>query len=155
MKFKKILCPTDFSDPAAKALEVAASMAMDYSSELLVVNVVEPIPTISAADTFPLNTLGQYLSEAESASKKRLKELVAKVVPAKIKVRPLILTGQAALQIVDLADKKEVDLMVIATHGQTGLKRWVFGSVTERVLKLTSRPVLIIQTSPKQRGKVG
>ena len=151
MKFKKILCPTDFSDPAAKALEVAASMAIDYSSELLVVNVVEPIPTISAADTFPLNTLGQYLSEAESASKKRLKELVAKVVPAKIKVRPLILTGQAALQIVDLADKKKVDLMVIATHGQTGLKRWVFGSVTERVLKLTSRPVLIIQTLPKQR----
>jgi nucleotide-binding universal stress UspA family protein len=95
MKFKRILCPTDFSDPAAKALKVAADMALDYSSELLVVNVVEPIPTISAADTFPLNYLRQYLNEAESVSKKRLKELVTKVVPAKIKVRPLTLTGQA------------------------------------------------------------
>ena len=151
MKFKKILCPTDFSDPAAKALKVAAGMALDYSSELLVVNVVEPIPTVSAADTFPLNYLQQYLSEAESAAKKRLKELVTKVVPAEIKVRPLILTGQAAHQIVDLADKKKVDLFVIATHGQTGLKRLVFGSVTEKILKLTSRPVLIIQSPPKKR----
>jgi nucleotide-binding universal stress UspA family protein len=151
MKFKKILCPTDFSDPAEKALKAAAGLAMDYSSELLVVNVVEPIPTISAADTFPLNYLRQYLSEAENASKKRLKELVTKVVPAKIKVRPLVLTGQAAMQIVDLADKKEVDLIVIATQGQTGLKRLVFGSVAERVLKLTSRPVLVIQTSGKAR----
>ncbi len=150
MKFKKILCPTDFSAPAARALKVAADMALDYSSELLVVNVVEPIPTISAADTFPLNYLRQYLDEAESGSKRQLKELVAKVVPAKVKVRPLTLTGQAALQIVDLADKKAVDLIVIATQGQTGLKRLVFGSVTERVLKLTSRPVLIIQTPPKK-----
>jgi universal stress protein A len=151
MKFKKILCPTDFSDPAEKALKAAAGLALDYSSELLVVNVVEPIPTISAADTFPLNYLRQYLTEAENASKKRLKELVTKVVPAKIKVRPLVLTGQAAIQIVDLADKKEVDLIVIATQGQTGLKRWVFGSVAEKVIKLTSRPVLIIQASPKKR----
>ncbi len=150
MKFKKILCPTDFSAPAAKALKVAADMALDYSSELLVVNIVEPIPTISAADSFPLNYLRQYLDEAESASKRQLKELVAKVVPAQVKVRPLTLTGQAALQIVDLADKKAVDLIVIATHGQTGLKRLVFGSVTDRVLKLTSRPVLIIQTPPKK-----
>ena len=152
MKFKKILCPTDFSDPAAKALKVAAGMAVDYSAELLVVNVVEPIPTVSGTDALPLNYLQQYLRETENAAKKRLKELVAKVVPAEIKVRPLVLTGQAAQQIVDLADKKMVDLMVIATHGQTGLKRWVFGSVTERVLKLTSRPVLIIQASPKKRG---
>jgi nucleotide-binding universal stress UspA family protein len=106
MKFKKILCPTDFSDPAAKALEVAAGMARDYSSELLVVNVVEPIPTVTAAGSFPLNYLRQYLREAESDSNRRLKELIAQVVPAKIKVRPLTLTGQAALQIVDLADKK-------------------------------------------------
>jgi universal stress protein A len=151
MKFKKILCPTDFSDPAEKALKVAADLALDYSSELLVVNVVEPIPTISAANTSPLTYLRQYLSEAENASKKRLKELVTKVVPAKIKIRPLVLTGQAAIQIVDLADKKEVDLIVIATQGQTGLKRLVFGSVAEKVIKLTSRPVLIIQTSPKKR----
>jgi nucleotide-binding universal stress UspA family protein len=151
MKFKKILCPTDFSDPAVKALETAAGLAMDYSAELLVVNVVEPIPTVSASDTFPLTYLQQYLREAESAAQKRLKELVTKVVPAKIKVHPLILTGQAALQIVDLADKKKVDLLVIATHGQTGLKRWVFGSVTEKIIKLTSRPVLIIQASPKKR----
>ena len=151
MKFKKILCPTDFSDPAAKALKVAADMALDYSSELLVVNVVEPIPTVSAADTFPLNYLRQYLSEAESVSKKQLQELITKLVPAKIKVRPVILTGQAALQIVDLADKTKVDLIIIATHGQTGWKRFVFGSVTERILKLTSRPVLIIQTPPKRR----
>jgi nucleotide-binding universal stress UspA family protein len=149
MKFKKILCPTDFSDPAGKALKVAASMAVDYSSELLVVNVVEPIPTVSAADTFPMTYLKQYLSEAESAAKSRLAELVKKVVPPGIKVRPLILTGQAALGIVNLADKNKVDLIVIATHGQTGLKRLVFGSVTDRVIKLTSRPVMIIQTPPK------
>lgn len=151
MKFKRILCPTDFSDPAAKALKVAAEMALDYSSELLLVNVVEPIPTVSAADTFPLNYLQQYLSEAESVSRKRLQELITKLVPAKIKVRPVILTGQAAFQIVDLADKKKVDLIVIATHGQTGLKRFVFGSVTEKILRLTSRPVLIIQSPPKKR----
>jgi universal stress protein A len=150
MKFKKILCPTDFSEPAYKALQAAAGLARDYASELWIVNVTEPIPAIPVMDALPMNFLQDYLQEAEALSRKRLQELLARKIFANLKVRPVTPTGQPAVEIVDLADRKKVDLLVIATHGQSGWRRLVFGSVAQRVISLTSKPVLLIRAASQE-----
>jgi universal stress protein A len=150
MKFKRILCPTDFSKPAYAALQMAAGLAGDYASELWVVNVTEPIPAIPVMDALPMNFLQDYLKEAEALSRKGLEELLGKKLLANLSVRPVTLTGQPAVQIVDLADRKKVDLIVIATHGQSGWRRLVFGSVAQRVISLTAKPVLLIRAPSKE-----
>lgn len=149
MKFQRILCPTDFSPAAYEALKAAASLALDYSSELLVVNVVEPMPVYTMADTVPPTYLRQYMADMKAASREQMNNLVNKVIFAKIRVKPLIESGPPADRIVEAADRKRADLIVIATHGHSGWRRFVFGSVTERVIKSTTKPVLIIQPPQK------
>lgn len=155
MEWKRILCPTDFSDPAYEALKAAAGLAMDYAAELLVMHVVESLPAVplSLEDPQPAYYIQEYEKEMEAAARKRLEGLVKRVIFAKIRVRPLVRTGQPAVQIVELAEKNRTDLIVIATHGLTGWRQFFFGSVTERVIKLATKPVLIIQTKPPARTR--
>jgi universal stress protein A len=146
LPFKKILCPTDFSEPSYEALKVANELALHFSSELFVVHVVAPVPLVPAAPTVPVtfNVL-EYQQELEISSRKTLEGLVKKRVPEKIWVRTIVVLGDPADQIVKIADEEKVDLIVIATHGQTGWRRLVFGSVTEKVVRLTPEPVLTIR----------
>lgn len=146
LPFKKILCPTDFSEPSYEALKVANEWALHFSSELFVVHVVAPVPLVPAAPTVPVtfNVL-EYQQELEISSRKTLEGLVKKRVPEKIWVRTIVVLGDPADQIVKIADEEKVDLIVIATHGQTGWRRLVFGSVTEKVVRLTPQPVLTIR----------
>jgi len=148
MKLKKILCPTDFSQPAEEALRAAASLAADYTAELLVVHVVESLPFVPGSVSKPISLIKEYGEEMEAAAAERLRALIAKVIPAGIPVRPLIACGQPAVQIVALAEEIAADLIVMATHGLTGWRKAFLGSVTERVLKLTPKQMLIVQTKP-------
>ena len=148
MKLKKILCPTDFSELADEALNAAASLALDYSAELLVAHVVESLPFVPGSAPKPVSRIEDYGKEMEAAAVKKLSALIERVISTKIQVRPLVESGQPAVKIVDLAEKNEADLIVIATHGLTGWRQALLGSVTERVIKLTSKQMLIIQTKP-------
>jgi nucleotide-binding universal stress UspA family protein len=136
-KLKTILCPTDFSESADEALKAAASLAGDYSAELLVAHVVEKPPAVPGS-----------VPTMEVAAVKNLEAAIERMISAKVRVRHLVQYGQPAFQIVDLAKKNDADLIVIATHGQTGWRRALLGSVTERVIKQTTKPMLVIQTNP-------
>jgi nucleotide-binding universal stress UspA family protein len=154
LNIKKILCPTDFSDQAYEALLAAADLAGDYSAELLVVHVVESLPTLLGGGNDPVAQFQECCWQKEKEGKELLEHLVNRRRLAKIKVKTLIEIGHPAIQILDWAEEYEVDLIVIATHGQTGWRRALLGSVTERIIKLTTRPVWIIQPKPPARSLV-
>jgi universal stress protein A len=153
LPFKKILCPTDFSDPAAEALQRAKELALHFQAKLLIVHVAPPVPVpyqpitapAPAPELTPIFNTPSYQLEIINSAEKALKELIEQHIPPGIEVQALVATGDPASEIVNLAAKEGVDVIVIATHGQTGWRRVVFGSVAEKVVRLAKPPVLTIR----------
>ena len=149
----KILCPTDFSEPSFEALKAAVEMARQFSSELYVVHVVPPVPMIhvaTGASSTQFNVVA-YQSELAQSSKEILEEIAAQRVPKNLPPRAVVLNGDPSAQILRFSEENGIDLIVIATHGQRGWRRLVFGSVTEKVVREASCPVLAIH-EPRKKG---
>lgn len=146
---KKILCPTDFSDPSYETLRVANELAQHFSAELLIVHVISPIPIVSTP-TGPMSfNVSLYQKELEKSTKKSLQDIINKMVTKELKVIPVVAYGIAADEIVNIAEEQNVDMIVIATHGRTGFRHLISGSVTEKVVRISSHPVLTIRTPKK------
>jgi len=146
LPLKKILCPTDFSDPSFEAMKVATELALHFSSELIAIHVVAPIPVIATEYTSSAAfNVHEYQQIMEVSAMKTLEEETGRRIPEGVSVRRVLSLGDPANQIVQTAEDEQVDLIVIATRGQTGLKRLVFGSVAGKVVRLATRPVLSIR----------
>jgi nucleotide-binding universal stress UspA family protein len=151
LPFKRILCPTDFSEPAITALKRAEELARHFAAELIVAHVVPPVP---GPHSFPdpqadFNfDLPLYQQELAIHAEKILKELVSHRVSMEVRTRDLVTTGAAAPEILRIAQQEHVDLIVIASHGLTGWRRLVFGSVAEKVVRQATCPVLTIVAPP-------
>jgi len=144
--FKKMLCPTDFSEPADSALQVAREMAHAMQARLILLNVVVPVAVpvaveipVGAAVT-PEATLRQHKEQAEEM----IGALVEALRPTGLEVQGIVIEGDPAEAIVAAAEREKADLIVIATHGRTGWRRLVFGSVAEKVIRHATCPVLTI-----------
>jgi len=144
LPLKRIVCPTDFSEPSYEALDAACELALQFSSELLLVHVVTPVPIIPSSEASPSFNIPLYLEEMESSAKRSLDELIEEKISKHIRVSPSVVQGQPADEIVRVAEEKHADIIVIATHGRTGWRRFIFGSVAERVVRLSTCPVLTI-----------
>ncbi len=141
LPIKSILCPTDFSEPSYEALGAACELAEHFGSDLIILHVVAPIPQVASnigPSAFNINT---YQFELEKDAKKQLVEVVLERVPKSLKVRQLVTHGNAADKILQSA---KVDLIVIASHGRTGWRDIFFGSVAEKVVRLSPVPVLTV-----------
>ncbi|MFO7598809.1 MAG: universal stress protein [Candidatus Desulfacyla sp.] len=146
LPLKKILCPTDFSDPSFEAMKVATELALHFSSELIAIHVVAPIPVIATEYTSSAAfNVQEYQQVMEVSAMKTLEEEMERRIPEGVSVRRMLSLGDPAHQIVQTAEDEQVDLIVIATRGQTGLKRLVFGSVAGKVVRLAARPVLSVR----------
>jgi nucleotide-binding universal stress UspA family protein len=146
LPLKKIVCPTDFSEPSFEALQAAVELARHFSAELIVVHVVQPIPLVAAEHmSSAAFNVPAYQAEMEMSSRILLKEQIEQRIPEGVAARPQVLLGDPADQIVQAAADEKADLIVIATRGQTGFKRLVFGSVAEKVVRLAGVPVLSIR----------
>lgn len=147
LSFKKILCSTDFSEPSYAGLEAACDLARSYSGQLILVHVVEPIPTaavpIGDHSGFNVAVHQRVLKENAEGS---IRQVVRERLPKEVPVKTVIAEGDPANQIVRVAATEEVDLIVIATHGRTGWRHVVYGSVAERVVRLAGPAVLTIRT---------
>jgi len=142
MPFRKILAPTDFSDPSYEALNAANELALHFAAELSVVHVVPLVPvTPTTSDPAAFN-VPLYQQGLQISYEKMLNEVVEKWVSKKLSVRSKVLQGDAAHEIVRVADDENIDLIVISTHGETGLGHLIFGSVAEKVVRLAPCPVL-------------
>jgi nucleotide-binding universal stress UspA family protein len=139
-----VLCPLDFSDPSYKALQVAIEMAAHFKAELVLAHFVAPAhPGVPADPLIAFEGQEVYETTARKAAEEQL-TIATQGIPAEIKTRTTVAIGDAADEIVRLADTEAADLIVISTHGLTGWRHLVFGSVAEKVVRLSERPVLVI-----------
>jgi nucleotide-binding universal stress UspA family protein len=147
LPFEKILYPTDFSEASYEALKAANELAAHFSAELFIVHVVSP-----DVQTSPdLAGSGLALQEIEALAEKSLQEVVKQRVSKELHVRQIVALGEAADEIIRISEERKADLIVIASHGQTGWRRFVFGSVAEKVVRLAPCPVLTIRAPHEQR----
>lgn len=150
--FRKILWPTDFSDPSYKALIIANELALHFSSELYIVHVITPLPpVVEASSSRPKFNVSVYLGELKLSAEKSLQEVIDKKIDKRLKVHAFVAQGDAAVEINRIAKRENVELTVIATHGTSGWKRYFFGSIAEKVVRIASRPVLTIR-APHEKG---
>ena len=142
MNYKKILFATDFSTASEAALKYATSLARDSGALLLIAHVEElPMPYAGGE---------MYFAQPEYPNPEVKKMLEAVVPPDKsVKYEHRLVMGTAADDIVRVADEEGADLIVIGTHGRTGLMRVLMGSVAESVMRLATCPVLIVKQAHK------
>jgi nucleotide-binding universal stress UspA family protein len=161
LPFRKIICPVDFSEPSLAALKAANELAAHFQSRLYVMHVVPPVPLpfqpetapAPAPELAPIFHVPSYQLELTHSSEQALKDLVDELIAPGRQVHIVVATGEAAGQIVATADKEKADVIVIATHGQTGWRRAVFGSVAEKVVRLAPCPVLTIRAPQAESGE--
>ncbi|KMY68877.1 hypothetical protein AAU61_04680 [Desulfocarbo indianensis] len=141
---EKILCPSDFSEPSLAALDVAAELARHFRSQLTLLNVVSPVPPVPSGQVLGPFDVDAYECELWEDSRHTLKGLAQKRLSG-IKAKVRVESGDPAMTIVKTAAEERSGLIVIATHGQTGWRRLVFGSVAEKVVRLAGCPVLSVR----------
>jgi len=139
LKLRKILVPVDFSECSRKALHYATALAKQCQAEILLLHVLEmpPIP-VQAFETAFLE------APAEESVEKELSEWQAQV-GSTAPVKTLVCSGSASPEIVRTADENNMDLIVIGSHGRTGLARLLLGSTAERVVRHAPCPVLVVR----------
>lgn len=142
MSQRVILFPTDFSSVADEGLRHAASFARQHGSRLLVLHVVEP-PAAYAGEMY------YGLPEPDEGD---LRLMLERVRPddTSIPVEHRLVHGQPAAEIARLADEVDAEMIVMTTHGRTGLRRLLMGSVAEQVMRHANCPVLTLRAHQTQ-----
>jgi len=144
----KILCPTDFSDPATLAIEAGAELARHFQAELILFHVAAPMPSLPPKMVGARASVDHLREGLLEEGRRSLEELRASTLPAELAVRLELREGDAASEIVRGAEELEVSLIAIATHGRTGWRHFVSGSVAEKVVRTAPCPVLAIRCPP-------
>lgn len=143
IEFRTILCPIDFSDTSGRALTYATAFATWYEAQLTVLHVS---PAFDAA-LRPGETGPGASSESRDEILARIGRSIAQAGAAALNARPLAQEGRAAEQIVHCATALKADLLVMGTHGLSGFHRLLLGSVTEKVVRTATCPVLTVPPS--------
>jgi nucleotide-binding universal stress UspA family protein len=142
---KRILVPVDFSDPSLRALDYAIELSRRVKAELILLHSVEPVYYPAAADMYGIGfDVGNVYAEIERAARGQLSRLAGKLRARRVAVRTLLSAGTAHQVIVESAKKLKADLIIMSTHGRTGLSHVLIGSVAERVVRTATCPVLTL-----------
>lgn len=146
--YNNIVVPLDGSELAESVIPHVVTVAKGCDEpKITLLRVVEPIemPYGEALATIPLGYLKQAeIGETERAEK-YLNKIATKLTISGIKATVKIISGKAADAIVDYVNKNNIDLIVVATHGRSGISRWVWGSVTDRILTHVCIGVLMVR----------
>ncbi len=147
--FKKILCPTDFSEAALCGIKMAREMAVRFESEIILLNVHKPIPHLpsprmEASDiSFDVTAYEKaVIVDAEHS----LAEIRDEILGDVVKTTLVVHIGNPSKGILHVAEEENVDAIFMATHGRTGLSKIMFGSTAQRVLRRATCPVMSIRS---------
>ena len=143
-EIKKILVPIDFSDYSKNALGYAVDFAKLFNAELILIYVVEPV-------IYPPDfSMGQIAVpsmdiEMDKRAKEELENLAKKQIPKELETEILVKTGKPFIEIIETAGEIGADLIIIATHGHSGVEHMLFGSTAEKVVRKAPCPVLTLR----------
>jgi nucleotide-binding universal stress UspA family protein len=140
MQFRSILCAIDFSDYSNRTIPYGVAIAREFGATLYLSHVID-LTALTIYGEFQIDPVGQQTRIRQEASE----QLGKMLGPYHIHWEPLITVGQPAAEIARLVDEKGIDLVVAATRGRSGLKRLILGSVTQRLMRTLSCPLLAVQ----------
>ncbi len=146
LPIQKVLCPTDFSQPSREGLTAAAELALHFGSDLVLVHALPVLPALPPDPNFVFN-VPEYELALHADANERLRKLAEEMAAKGIKTRTLVGHGDAGSEIVRIGKEESAGLIVIATHGATGWRHVVFGSVAEKVVRLAHCPVLTVRVT--------
>lgn len=139
-RFKRILCPTDFSEISLEVIPYAVELARLFDAEVFFIHVVHLLPR--PPEDFDYQA---FVSAMRANAEDRMSKSLGARLPRGIKHTSILVEGHPAEQILRAVDEYQIDLVTIATHGLTGWRHLIFGSVAEKVVRLSRVPVLTIR----------
>jgi nucleotide-binding universal stress UspA family protein len=143
--FKHIVFATDGSPSAAKASQTAIELARTNGAKLTVVFVIDPYPYMSLGEGTG-DAFQAYMNAAYAASAKVTEDLVEQAKKAGVTMEKSVVEGDdVASAIVMVAEQQGGDLVVVGSHGRTGIQKFILGSVASKVLTMSKVPVLIVR----------
>lgn len=145
VRFSRILCPVDFSEHSQAAVTQAEEVARKFGAELTLLHVVEPILYPVAYGLPPVAPV-DYEQVARESAGKALQALVTELGGRGQKAQLRVEAGTASQRICEVAKADGFDLIVLATHGYTGLKHVLLGSTAERVVRFAPCAVLVVKS---------
>ena|SRR5690554_6521534 len=141
---KKVLVPIDFSDYSKSSLKYAVNFAKHFNASLILVYIIEPIvyPPDFSMGQIAIPSPGL---EMDKRANEELNKLAEKEIPSDVQVKKIIKTGKPFVEIIETAADEDVDLIIIATHGHSGVEHILFGSTAEKVVRKAPCPVLTLR----------
>ncbi|HJU60760.1 MAG TPA: universal stress protein [Candidatus Binatia bacterium] len=144
--FSKILHATDYSKASSRALDEAVALAKQNHAELLVLHVIDPVtPYVTGEDIGGAELYMKLEETTKQEAETSMKKLMDKLRKLKVNAKSLLLRGSAHEQIVRTARSRRANLIVIGTHGRTGLSKLLMGSVANKVVSTAHCPVLTVR----------
>jgi nucleotide-binding universal stress UspA family protein len=144
-RIRRILHPTDFSSASRPAFERAIALARDARAELIVAHVLSPILPVVGEGYIPPQTYESIDAAGRTSAQRKLEVLVARARKARVRARALLLEGSPHDRIAKAAKARRADLIVMGTHGRSGLARLFIGSVASRVVSAAPCPVMTVR----------
>ena len=140
VQMKNILCATDFSDFSNYTIPYGVALAREFDARLYICHVID-LSSIAIYGEFQLNPVDQQ-NRIKKQAAEQLDEIIGEQT---VQWEPLITVGHTADEVSRLVDEKAIDLVIAATRGRSGLKRLILGSVTERLMRVLTCPLLVLQ----------
>jgi nucleotide-binding universal stress UspA family protein len=142
--YKHILVPLDGSQMAEVALPHALELARLCNAEVTLLVVIPPILEIIETDAEPIY-VDEQVRAREASALRYLNSIRERLAAQAVRVRTAVEIGGVAGEILDFAATQSTDIIVMATHGRSGLKRWLLGSVAEKIVHASRHPVLLVR----------
>lgn len=155
MNISSILWPTDGSEASYKALDAAIELSRKFKARLYALQVVHQVPIVTGAGFSPVAIQGfdvpLYEEELMKTAEQELNQMVSDKVPSEIEVTSRVKLGIPAETIIDFAKDNNISIIVMGTHGRTGISHFMLGSVAEKTIRQSTIPTLIIPLSDEER----